>query len=26
MGVLTKPGMANHEGSHADAYARWLAS
>jgi hypothetical protein len=25
MGVLTKPGMANAEGSHADAYAGFLA-
>lgn len=25
-GRLTKPGMANHEGSHAEEYAEWLAS
>jgi hypothetical protein len=25
-GWLTKSGMANHEGSHGEAYARWLAS
>lgn len=26
MGVLTKPGMANHEGNHESAYATWLTS
>jgi len=25
-GVLTKPGMKNHEGSHSDAYAEMIAS
>ena len=24
-GVLTKPGMANHEGRHGAEYAEWLA-